>query len=412
MYRAVHADRSGRILVTDHPALAFDGARYVPFADAMPLPADAVVVPVEREGYASERSGRPRRLGAGHLAAAALLPPGHLRTLLPAYADATGSPDLAPRPYAAVAATAEGEMVVAALQIDRDPTHDTSAFGKTEVAARVAAGLRARPGDRLVRQLARCAKEYGCHGAANAFFGRWECALPIAAPSNERPPAAVLPKRDGEATPTEAAVFHPTADEIGLLAKEHVTRGGSLLAFGRACEGEPLLAAREVEEAVARIRTETRDGTVHLETNGSAPAALRRLAAVGVESIGVRLMSARASVYEALHGPVEYRFADVRATIRLAAELRLALAVEVLVHPGIFDRADEIDALVAVLAEAREGTALLLRDLHADPLRALALVPVGEPIGVSRAIARLRDELPHVRIGTFVRALAKVRHVP
>src|SRR5258706_547950 len=106
MYRAVHADRGGRILVTDHAALAFDGARHVPFADAIPLPPDAVVVALERDAYASEKSGRPRHLGAGRLAAAALLPPGYLRTLLPAYVDVTDRPDLAPRPYAASAAPA------------------------------------------------------------------------------------------------------------------------------------------------------------------------------------------------------------------------------------------------------------------------------------------------------------------
>ena len=412
VYRAVHADRSGRILVTDHPALAFDGARYVPFADALPLPADTLVVPIDREAFAAERSGRPRPLGAGRLAAAALLPPGHLRTLLPAYADDTGSHDLAPQPYAAVAANDDGKLLVAALELDVDPTHDAAAFARSAVAERVADGLRARPGDRIVRQLARCAREYGCHGAANAFFGRWECALPIAAPANERPPAPILPKRDGEAAPTEEAAFHPTADEVARLGAAHVAAGGSILAFGRACEGEPLLSAREVEESITRMRAMTRGGTIHLETNGSAPGALRRLAAAGLESIGIRMLAFRAASYETLHGPLAYRFADVRATLRLAAELRLAISIDARVLPGIFDRADELDALVALLADAPEGTALSLRDLHADPLRALALLPADEPVGVTRAVPRLREELPHVRIGAFVRPLAKAPHVP
>src|SRR5438045_1871144 len=182
MYRAVHADRSGRIIVTDYPAIAFDGARHVPFADALPLPPDASVVPVPREALAAERSGRPRRLGAGRLAAAALLPPGHLRTLLPAYADATDRAELEPRPYAAIAADDAGALVTAAVLIDRDPTHDAAAFARPEVAKRVDAGLRAHPGDRLVRQPARCARATGCHGAPNPLFGRSERALPTRAP--------------------------------------------------------------------------------------------------------------------------------------------------------------------------------------------------------------------------------------
>ncbi len=418
MYRAVHGDRGGRIIVTDHPALAFDGARMVPFADARPLPPDAVVVPIEREALASERSGRPRRLGAGRLAAAALLPTGYLRTQLPAYLDATDRPDLVPRPYAAVAADDSGALVVAALQVDRDATHDTPSDARSEVAAKVAEGLRLHPGDRLVRQLARCAREYGCHAAANAFFGRWECALPIAAPANEKPAAAVAPRRDGEAEPTEIAAFHPSTDEIARLAQAHIAAGGTILGFGRACEGEPLLAARLVEDAVARIRSGTREGTIHLDTNGSVPGGLRRIAAAGLDSICVRMLAASAATYEMLHGPEGYRFADVRATIRLAADLPLATSVLVLVLPGLFDRPDELAALIALLGDLPDGSALLLRDLHADPLRTLALVPErgAEPLGIGRATLRIREELPRLRIGAFVRPLApaptEVPHVP
>src|SRR5207247_3554007 len=159
--RAVHAAGSGRILVTDHPAIAFDGARGVPFADATPLPADAVVAPIEREALAAEKSGKPRRLGPGRLAAAALLPLGYLRTQLPAYVDATDRADLVPRPYAAIAADERGELVVAAVRIDRDATHDRAAYGRTAVGARVAAELRGRASHRRGRQLARWARGAG-----------------------------------------------------------------------------------------------------------------------------------------------------------------------------------------------------------------------------------------------------------
>lgn len=414
MYRAVHADRSGRIIVTDHPALAFDGARLVPFTDAIPLPVDAIVMPIEREALGAERSGKPRRLGAGRLAAAALLPPGHLRAQLPAYVDETGRPDLVPRPYAAVAADENGALVTAGLQVDRDATSDAARYQKADIAAKVQAGLREHSGDRLVRQLARCAREYGCRGAANAFCGRWACALPIAAPPNERPPKPVAPRRDGEAVPTESAAFHPTTEEIARLGLAHIRQGGTILGFGRACEGEPLLAAREVEDAIASIRAGTRLGTIHLDTNGSVPGALRRLVAAGLDSICIRIAASRAATYEALHGPDGYRFPDVRASIRLAAELHVALSLLVLVHPGIFDRPDELAALIAIAGELPEGGTLLLRDLHSDPLRALALVPAhGEgPIGLAPALERIRGEIHHVRIGAFIHPLARVPDVP
>ena len=416
MYRAVHADRGGRILVADHPALAFDGVKAVPFADAIPLPPETPVVAIEREALASERSGRPRRLGAGRLTAAALLAPGHLRTLLPAYVDEPGKADLAPRQYAAVAADESGALFVAATLIEANavPTHT-----KAEIAAKVAEGLRKSPGDRLVRQLARCAREYGCRPAAGAFFGEGECALPIAAPANERPPASIAPKRDGEAEPTEAAAFHPNTEEIAERAIAHFAAGGAIASFGQACEGEPLLAAREVEEAVAQIRLRTRDGMVHLTTNGSLPAGLRRLRSAGLDSLSIRLLSARAGTYESLHGPDGYRFPDIRATLRLAIELRLAVTLHFLVLPGVFDRPEELADLIALLAELPAGSTLIVRDLHSDPLRTLARLHSRgvEPVGVAASIERIRREASHVRIGAFLRpvaaaATAKARRVP
>src|SRR6185503_19467974 len=58
MYRAVHADRAGRVIVSDYAAAAFDGAATVPFADALPLPSGATVLHVEREAETLDKSGR------------------------------------------------------------------------------------------------------------------------------------------------------------------------------------------------------------------------------------------------------------------------------------------------------------------------------------------------------------------
>jgi len=395
--------------VSDHAAAAFDGAATVPFSDAVRLPTGATVTHIEREAETLDRSARARRVGPGRLAVAAVLPPGYLRTQLPAYADAPDKPDLTPRGYAAVAADDAGDLVVAALLIDRDPTHDVDAYLRAEIAAKVNDALRSRPADRLVRQLARCAREYSCRAAANAFYRRWECALPVAAPANERPPASVAPRLDGEAEPREPAAFHASAEEIATLGIEHIAAGGTLLSFGRACEGEPLLVARLLEDAIRLIRAATRSGTIHLETNGSAPAALRRLAITGVDAVTIRLVSARADTYETLHRPEGYRFADVRASIRVAAEQRLATSLLIPVMPGVFDRTEEIAALVAVADELPEGSAVLMRDLAADPLRALAAVKSRDTsIGIARALERLREELPHLRVGSFVRPLARI----
>src|SRR6185503_19966785 len=153
MYRAVHADRAGRVIVSDYAAAAFDGAATVPFADALALPSGASVLHIEREAETLDKSGRARRVGAGRLAVAAVLPPGHLRTLLPAYADATDKADLPPRTYAAVAADDAGNLVVAAALLDRDPTHQVDAYPNSEIGPKVNEALRSRPADSLIRQL-------------------------------------------------------------------------------------------------------------------------------------------------------------------------------------------------------------------------------------------------------------------
>ena len=77
--------------------------------------------------------------------------------------------------------------------------------------------------------------------------------------------------------------------------------------------------------------------------------------------------------------------------------------------PGLFDRTEEIAALVALASELPEGSAVLLRDLAADPLQALAALKGRDAhVGVARALERLREELPHLRVGSFVRPLARI----
>jgi pyruvate-formate lyase-activating enzyme len=409
VFSAVHSDRSGRIvLAADYGAAMFDGAASRTLAGTIPLPAGTEVIALpERDALGLERSGRPRPLGGGRWSVGAILPIGHLRLGLPAYTDDSRHPALRPRAYAAVGADANGELVVAAAVVEPSAV---TADGRSapDLAARMSAALRDRPSNRLVRQLARCAKEYRCRAATNAFVRRHDCALPVAAPTNEHPPAVLLLRDDADASPSEPAAFHPTATEIADVAVDHLESGG-LVAFGRACEGEPLLAARAVEAAIIAIRERTRRGTVHLETNGSSPIALRRLCDAGLDSVAFRIASARAETYDALHRPEGYRFLDVRAAIGEAIGRKIAVAIVLLLLPGLSDRDAELDATLALAHELPDGSTLLLRDLAADPQRALALVPsAGEPAGMDRLLDRLRSDASHLRIATLPRPLVGV----
>ena len=410
MFSAVHSDRSGRIVVAaDYAAALSDGQSMRPFGQAIPLPDGAELVALaDRAALGLDRAGRPRPLGGGRWAVGAILPLGHLRTALPAYLDEPRAPALRPRGYAAVGADANGELVVCGTAFDPQ-ARASDGRGSADLAARLSAGLRERPSNRLVRQLVRCARDYRCRAAANAFLGHHDAALPVAAPANEQPPAVLALRDDADASPTEPAAFHPTAEEIADLAAAHLDGGGTLVAFGRACEGEPLLVARVVESAIAAIRARTHRGTVHLETNGSVPAALRRLREAGLDSVAFRMISARAETYELLHRPGGYRFTDVRAGLAGAVTLGLAVAVALLVLPGLTDRPAELDALIALTADLPPGSTLILRDVAADPQRALALVRSSDaPAGIEPALERLRVEAPHLRLIAQARPLARV----
>ena len=410
MFSAVHSDRSGRLVVAaDYGAAVSDGVSIGPLAGALPLPAGTDVVHLPGRGAIGlDRTGRARELGTGRWGVAAIVPMGYLRMGLPAYADDPSAPPLRPRAYAAVGADSNGELVVAGLALEAEAA---AADGRSapDLTTRITARQRDDPSNRVMRQLARCAKDYHCRAAANAFLGRYDCALPVAAPRNERPSEVLVLHDDADASPTEPAAFRPAPEEIADAASRHLDGGGTVVAFGRACEGEPLLEVRVIEAAIVAMRERTRRGTIHLETNGSLPLALRRLCEAGLDSVALRLASARADTYEAIHRPDGFRFADVRTSIAKAIAAKVAIALRVLALPGLTDRRNELDALVGLAGELPAGSSLVLCDLAADPQRALRIVPASDAaLGMPRLLDRLRTDAAHLEIVAMPRPLVRL----
>jgi pyruvate-formate lyase-activating enzyme len=410
MFSAVHSDRSGRLVVAaDYAAAMSDGSSTRPLVQALPLPVGTDVVHLPgRIGIGLDRAGRARELGQGRFGVAAILPIGYLRTSLPAYLDDLGAPPLRPRAYAAVGADTSGQLVVSAVALDPE-AGSVDGRSASDLAARITATQREQPSSRVLRQLARCAKDYRCRAAANAFLGRHDCALPVAAPRNERPPEVLVLHDDADASPTEPAAFRPSPEELADAASRHLEGGVNVVAFGRACEGEPLLVVRVVEDAIVSIRARTRLGTIHLETNGSSPVALRRLCDAGLDSVAVRIVSARAETYEAIHRPDGFRFADVRASLGHAIAGKVSVALRVLALPGLTDRARELDALIGLTGDLPAGGSLILSDLSADPQRALQIAPSAEVVsGMDRLLDRLRTDAAHLRIVALPRPLVRL----
>jgi len=383
MYASVHTDRSGRVFVSsDRAAAGMGGVSASEIGAAIPLPAGSQLVPLEREAAALDRGGRMRPLGRGRLALAALLPPGHTRLLFPAYRDDPSSAPLAPLPYVAVAADPSGELVAAATATGR--TDERSADAPSGIAA-----MRERPANALARQLARCARDHDCR-AARMGLGRGDLPIPLGAPLAERPRAPIQLRSGYAGSPTEHAAFRPTAAEIGEVALDHIARGGTGIAFGRACDGEPLARISVLDAAIRAVRAYAPRARIHLETSGSDPVALRRALDAGLTSVTVRVGSALSDTYETLHGPTAHRWSDVRVCLQAAAEHGGAITIALLVLPGLTDRPAEIDATLELLGELPGGR-LELRDLGADPLRALAVFPHARPLGIRALLGRVAE---------------------
>ena len=379
----------------DYGATALDGTVPAPLDRAIPLPAETQLVPLaDRAAVGLDRRGQVRSLGPARWALAAILRPGHVRTHVPVVEAAGDVAPLEPLAYSAVAADARGELVVAAVEVAGPPTSAT----RVDVGEAITRRLRAEPSNKLLRQLARCAREYRCPAARNAFLGTGDCALPLGAPANDDAAPVVALRRRDERAPLEPVAFRVPAVDVAAVAIAHLSSGGASVSFGHACEGEPLELVRDVVDVTARIRAAAAGGEIVLRTSGASAVALGRVAEAGVDRVAVRLASADGPTYERVHRPLTFRWTDVRGTLREAATRRLPITIELLSLPGLSDRETDVDALVALLGELRTGTELRLADLAADPYALLARVPGGATVGITAMLDRLRTDAAHVRV--------------
>lgn len=200
-------------------------------------------------------------------------------------------------------------------------------------------------------------------------------------------------------------MFVPEVDEIVEVALAHLEQApDAILSFGQGCEGEPLLQARRIEQAIRAIRARTSRGSLNINTNASNPRALQRLYDAGLDSLRASTISARRETYDAYYRPIGYTFDDVKRSLMLARDAGVYSSINLLCFPGLIDAADEIEALVAFLRET--GVRLVqLRNLNIDPEVLLPRIPKpnGTPLGIPALIETLRRETPEVVIGNFSR---------
>ncbi|HEY8744087.1 MAG TPA: radical SAM protein [Chloroflexota bacterium] len=354
------------------------------------------------------RSGDP--LVSDGLPLAVALPHGYTRTYLPAYVKEPGAPFLPLFGYTAVAER-DGEYVVAAIQTDDAAEWRHSAFGTADLPQRIATLQQEMPANDLVRQISKCAGEYGCYTAQNTFYQRWEAALPTSNACNASCIGCISEQEpDGPPTPQERIRSMARQRDVVAVAVHHLEHAESgMVSFGQGCEGEPLLNWRMLATATEAIRRRTDRGWININTNGCNPQAMAALITAGLDACRVSVFSARQDVFAAYYRPRNYAFADVEETLRVASNAGLFTSINLLTFPGVTDQEREVDAMIAMLR--RTGARMVqMRNLTIDPEQLLDALPAPDSaaLGVEMLVHRLRSELPGLVVGNSSRLPGQV----
>jgi pyruvate-formate lyase-activating enzyme len=343
--------------------------------------------------------------GAPVDAMAVALPLGFTRGLLPAYETRPAAPALPLYGYTA-AAWDGTRIVAAALPTDSLETWGAAKHSDENVRAGIADRVSEFGETALLRQLIRCATEYGCYTAQNAFLRAGEAAIPVSPACNARCIGCISAQEPdaGFTSAQERVRSTPSSDEIVALAVAHLDGGGDIVSFGQGCEGEPLLAAPRIALAVREIRSRTAAGIVHCNTNASSPRALALLIEAGLQSVRVSLNSARPAAYAAYYRPRGYGFEDVRKSLQVASDAGIAISLNLLTHPGVTDDAGEMKSFDQLLRDFSISM-VQTRTLNVDPAEYFAAVgrPAQPTLGMAAWLTRLASEFPTLRLGNFTR---------
>ncbi|MBI1923285.1 radical SAM protein, partial [Candidatus Poribacteria bacterium] len=393
--KLVYADGHGNIF--DHPTLEMGSALGGKFTrpareELIPLPEDSRLftmpgrIPIgwhpHRGEYFPFTGGKPqgdkgkkrglKSLGP-YYAVAAFPPPGYTRTLLPAAQLVDTSQILPLWAYTAVG-WMDGQFWIAATQVDSNPYWLPANFDDRILAPMVDERLEAAPENRLLEQLSRCAIDYHCFAAKNAFLRRWECPIPTSPGCNSRCVGCLSwQPADSCAASHERITFTPSPQEIvevalpHLIALPHLTTvEKGMVSFGQGCEGDPILQVDVIEEAIRAIRSETSAGSININTNASRPKHVERLCKAGLDSIRISINSAVERTYNRYYRPVNYRFNDVAASAKIAKDYGLFVCINLLTFPGVTDRKSELEAILRLIDQTQLDF-IQMRNLSIDP---------------------------------------------
>ena len=407
--KLVFADESGQIYDHPHLLMVGSGGGAPGLIDSrelsvVPKGSDLYTLPGRQPVGMDPDTGEIVVLEGPYTAVSVFLAPAWVRLRHPVFETQPDAPVLPLFAYVFMG-FADGQFWTTAVRVDSEARQDPWTFDLDKIAVNVSARRAKSPNNRMIAQLEKCSQEYGCRAAQNYFLGRFEAPLPTSEGCNAACVGCISLQPPGSFEAAhERVVKHPDPEEIAEVALEHIARvEHAIVSFGQGCEGEPLLRAEVLEEAVRLIRSKTDKGTIHLNSNASLPAAVDRLCRAGLQSLRISMNSADPETYARYYRPRSYDFADVAESGRTIKRHGGFLSLNLLVFPGVNDLESEVQKLEAFI-EDTGADMIQMRNLNVDPdlyREMMGDERYGEGMGLLPMMERLRARFPQLRYGYF-----------
>jgi pyruvate-formate lyase-activating enzyme len=408
MPHLVFADSNGNIM--DFPGLAMvgrSGDYFLPVTepDTIPLPkgAQLYVLPdrhpigLDREtGEIAILTENPYDGSCPIYAVATFLPAAHTQTYIAAWERSQGASELPLFAYTALGWN-DG-FVTTAMRTDPSRRQDPDMFDQEKVREGVTQWKAEFPHNRLIEHLSNCALCYGCPAALNLFQGREEAPLPTS-PSCNASCVGCISKQpsDRPPSPQDRIRFVPSPEEISEVALKHIgTVLEPVVSFGQGCEGEPLMVADTIRDAIVLIRKKTSKGTINLNTNASLPHMVAKLADAGLDSMRISMNSPRENTYKAYFRQT-YPFEALALSALEMKKRDRFVSVNLFVFPGLTDAPKEVEELRRFI-DSTGVDMIQWRNLNMDP--DVYLDKIGQKLPSGIGIKPLIESIP-LRRGYF-----------
>ena len=377
--------------------------------ELMRLPDRAPLLYNRKQGRFETLCENPHRPGETIYPVAAFNSPGYVASLASAFQETEVAQCLPLFSYAAVGWL--NGFKTAALLIDSEPRQNLKFMRPENVWRGIKAMRKKMPKNRLRKHLETCAATYGCPAGKNFFLRRYEAPLPSSRVCNARCLGCIsLQASDQIASSQNRISFTPSPEEIAEVALEHIKGVPcAVVSFGQGCEGDPLMVWETLESAIRIIRSKTRMGTIHMNTNGSRPDQAGKLFDAGLDSMRVSMNSAVEAWYNAWFRPVNYTFSDVKKSVGIGLSKKKFVSINYLNCPGLTDTPQERRALHDFIKRLPIQM-IQWRNLNFDPKRYLDAMrdawepenpDAAKPEGIKTIIAGIRAHFPKVMHGYF-----------